>query len=482
MSVQAARPGYRTGAVAAGLMAATLVFSPLSAATMPESFSPLVDQVKGAVVNISTTELQPQAAPGRRPQLPEFPPGSPFEEFFRQFRNMNPQGQAPRAAKALGSGFIVDASGIVVTNNHVVEHGTDIKVTLQSGATLDAKLLGTDPKTDLAVLKINSDKPLPAVPLGDSDTAKVGDWVIAVGNPFGLGGTVTAGIVSARARDIGAGPYDDFLQVDASINPGNSGGPTFNTKGEVIGINTAIYSPNGGGNVGIGFAIPSNLAKPIIAKLQRGEKIERGWIGVAVQQVSPEIAQALGTEPKGALVANVADEGPAKKAGLKSGDVITAVNGREVATMRDLPRLVADVKPGNAAHFDVLRDGKPVKVSVTVAASPEPKQTADAGSPAEAAKGRLGLQLAPVDERLRAQLDLPQGASGVAIVGVAPDSPASRTGLQPGDVIVKVNGSDVRAPQDVAKAVEDAAGKQRRAVALLVLHEGQPLYVAVPLV
>ncbi len=470
----------RAAGIAAGLLAATLVFSPLSAATPPESFAPLVDQVKGAVVNISTTAIQPNAGARQLPGLPGFPPGSPFEEFFRQFREGMPQQPQRRPGHALGSGFIIDASGIVVTNNHVVENGTDIKVTLQGGVTLDATLLGTDPKTDLAVLKVNTDKPLPFVSFGDSDSARVGDWVIAVGNPFGLGGTVTAGIVSARARDIGAGPYDDFLQVDASINPGNSGGPTFNAKGEVIGINTAIFSPNGGGNVGIGFAIPSNLARPIIAQLQRGERIERGWIGVSVQPVTPEIAQALGAEAKGALVADVSANGPAQKAGLRSGDVITAVDGRAVTAMRDLPRLVAGVKPGTAARFDVLRDGKVLQLPVTVAEAPDQRRTAQA-APDKAPKGRLGLQLAPVDERLRAQFDLPADRSGAAIVAVAPDSPAARSNLQPGDVIVKVNGSDVASPQEVVKAVEEAAGKQRKAVALLVLHKGQPLYVAVPL-
>ncbi len=479
--------GARLGA---GLLAGSLLMTPLvaQAAPAPESFAPLVDQVKGAVVNISTTELQPQANTNQRslPEMPQFPPGHPLGDLFRQFQQQQqqPQRQPRSANKALGSGFIVDASGIVVTNNHVVEHGTDIKVTLQDGSTLDAKVLGTDPKTDLAVLKVSSSKPLPFVPFGDSDQAKVGDWVIAVGNPFGLGGTVTAGIVSARARDIGAGAYDDFLQVDASINPGNSGGPTFNTTGQVIGINTAIFSPNGGGNVGIGFAIPSNLARPIVAQLQKDGKVDRGWLGVSIQQVTPDLAQAMGLdESHGALVADVTEGAPAAKAGIKSGDVIVAVDGKAINAMRDLPRTVAAIAPGTTTKLDLLRQGKPVKVDVKVGQDPAQKQvaSADDGSAADARKG-LGLQLAPLDQKVRAQLDLPARTNGVAIIGVAPGSAAEQKNLQAGDVITKVNGVDVRAPADVVNVVETARKQQRKSVALLVLHQGQELYVAVPLI
>lgn len=468
------KQGLIGAATAASLLAGTLVVVPAAAAPVPESFAPLVAQVKDAVVNIATTE-PPRKATG--PDLPQFPPGSPLEQFFRQYQGQN----GPQKPKhALGSGFIIDPSGIVVTNNHVVDGASNIKVTLAAGATYDAKVLGRDTKTDLAVLKISADKPLPAVSFGRSADVQVGDWVLAVGNPFGLGGTVTAGILSARSRDIGAGPYDDFLQVDASINPGNSGGPTFNTKGQVIGINTAILSPGGQGNIGIGFAIPSDLAAPLVKQLADGGRIERGWIGVSVQPVTPDLARALKLpDPRGALVAQVNPDGPAAKAGLKAGDVIVAVGGKTVADIHDLPRVVADLKPGAAAEMTLLRDGSERRMQVAIAAQPDdPVQTAEAAVPRQAA---LGLSLAPVTDEVRRQLDLPRNAKGAVVVEVAPGSPAAEAALAEGDLIVRVNDSAVSSPADVAKAVQAVRREHRKDLALLVRRGGEERFVALTL-
>ncbi len=451
----------------------------------PVSFADLVDRVTPAVVNISTT--QEAKAERGNPRLPAFPQGSPFEEFFRQFQDQFGQGAEPQAQPrggmgALGSGFIIDAAGHVVTNNHVIDGAKDITVTLQDGSALPATLVGRDAKTDIALLKVKSDKPLPHLDWGDSDAARVGDWVMAVGNPFGLGGTVTKGIVSARGRDIHSGPYDDFLQLDAAINRGNSGGPTFAMDGRVIGINTAIYSPNGG-SVGIGFAIPSNLAKQVVAQLKESGHVERGWLGVKVQEVSPEIAEGVGLDqPKGALVAEVTEGSPAAKAGLRQGDVILAYNGKPVDSIRDVTRRVADTKAGDKAEMTVLRSGKEMTVAAAIDRLPDEQQVASAGDgPAtkSAADAVKGLKLAPLDGTTRSRLGLGDDVKGVVVTGLSPK--AGDVALRPGDVIVRVGDHAVTSPSEVSKSVAAAEKAGRKAVLLLVNRQGSESFVPLKL-
>ncbi|MFZ4409050.1 MAG: DegQ family serine endoprotease [Paracraurococcus sp.] len=456
----------------------------------PSSFAPLARQLLPAVVNISTTQtLQARANRPDAPELPQAPPGSPFEEFFRDFFNRNrPNGgpggpggggeqpQRPRRAQSLGSGFVVDASGIVVTNNHVIDGADEINVILQDNTSIRAELLGTDPRTDIAVLRIKTDKPLHAVQFGDSDTAQVGDWVLAIGNPFGLGGTVTAGIVSARGRDIRQGLYDDFIQTDAAINRGNSGGPLFNLDGKVVGINTAIYSPTGG-SIGIGFSIPANLARNIVAQLQDGGKVRRGWLGVNIQQVTDEIAESLGLggPGRGALVARAQEDGPAAKGGIKNGDVVLKFNGQDVKEMRNLPRIVADTPVGRAVPVVVWRDGKEQTLQVTVGELPGEVQQAaatppPANRPTELAG--LGLRVGPISPETRERFSLKPEQKGVVIVEVAPDSPAAERELRPGDVIVEVQQERVNSPQEVQQRLE-ALRKQNRPTALLLIETAQ---------
>src|ERR1700678_899439 len=319
----------------------------------PDSFADLADKLLPTVVNISTSQTlkaPPQNA------IPQLPPGSPLEDLFKNF--LGPKNNAPRHVTSLGSGFVIDASGYIVTNNHVIEDSDQITVSLQDGTQLPAKVIGRDTKTDLALLKVTPKKPLPATHFGDSDKARIGDWVIAIGDPFGIGSTVTAGIVSARNRNINAGPYDDFIQTDAPINRGNSGGPLFNMDGDVIGINSQIYTPSGG-SVGIGFSIPSNLARDVVAQLKQFGVARRGWIGVRIQQVTDEIAQGMGLpNTQGALVADVTAGGPAEKAGLKNGDVVVGFDNKPVADSRELPRIVAATPIGKTVNLDVLRKGK----------------------------------------------------------------------------------------------------------------------------
>ena len=479
----------------------------------PPSFAPLARQLLPAVVNISTSQ-NAQARSNRpdAPDQPQAPPGSPFEEFFRDFFNRNrpdgpgqgpgpqgpgPQGrgpgsgpeqQRPRRAQSLGSGFIVDASGIVVTNNHVIDSADEINVILADNTSIRAELLGTDPRTDLAVLRIKTDKPLTAVRFGDSDTAQVGDWVLAIGNPFGLGGTVTAGIVSARGRDIRQGLYDDFIQTDAAINRGNSGGPLFNLDGQVVGINTAIYSPSGG-SIGIGFSIPSNLARNIVAQLQDGGKVRRGWLGVNIQQVTDEIAESLGLPPgsggaggRGALVARAQEDGPAAKGGIRNGDVVLRFNGQEVREMRSLPRIVAETNVGREVPVVVWRDGKEETVTVTVGELPAEPQLAAAVPGTQARPMELtglGLRVAPITPELRERFSLKPDQRGVAIVEVASDSPGAERELRAGDVIVEVQQERVNTPQELQARIETLR-RQNRATALFLI-EGQQGQRFVPL-
>jgi serine protease Do len=454
----------------------------------PASFRPLARQLLPSVVNISTTQgVQARANRPDAPDIPQAPPGSPFEEFFRDFFNRNrPQGpggpgapdqqQRPRRAQSLGSGFIVDASGVVVTNNHVIEGADEINVILQDNTSIRARLLGTDPRTDIAVLRIETDKPLNAVPWGNSDEAQVGDWVMAIGNPFGLGGTVTIGIVSARGRDIRQGLYDDFIQTDAAINRGNSGGPLFNMDGQVVGINTAIYSPTGG-SIGIGFSIPSNLARNIVAQLADGGKVRRGWLGVNIQQVTDEIAQSLDLSGggRGALVARAQEDGPAAKSGIRNGDVILRFNGQEVREMRTLPRIVAETAVGREVPVVVWRDGREQTVTVTVGELPAEQQQASATPgpqqrPVELTG--LGLRVAGITPELRERFGLKPEQRGVVVTEVIPGSTAAEREIRPGDVIVEVQQERVSTPQELQQRLEQLR-RQNRPTALLLIESQQ---------
>jgi len=454
---------------------------------IPASFADLADKLLPSVVNISTTQTIKN--PERIPEMPQFPPGSPFEEFFKEFfeRQMRPDA-TPRRATSLGSGFVIDASGFVVTNNHVIADADEITVTLHDDSVYTAKLVGRDTKTDLALLKIEpGKKPLVAVGFGNSDVSRVGDWVLAIGNPFGLGGTVTAGIVSARARDINAGPYDDFLQTDASINRGNSGGPMFNVDGEVIGINTAIFSPSGG-SIGIGFAIPSSLAKPVIEDLKKFGKTRRGWLGVRIQSLDQELAESMGlSEPKGALVASLNDNGPAAKGGLKPGDVILKFDGKDVNEMRKLPRIVAETPIDKNVPVEIWRDGKRQSVTVNVgemedepveqaSKTPERPQPDQGGQTIPG----TGLSVAALTAQLREKFGIDEETKGVVIVDVK-DGAAAEKGLKAGDVITEAGHKPVRNPADLTKLIDQARAAGQKFLLLRVETTQAPRYVALTL-
>lgn len=446
----------------------------------PESFANLVKVVQPAVVNIATTgQVETTAMPEFR-----FPEGSPFERYFRDFFDNGLPGQPeigplPKA-RALGSGFIIDPDGYVVTNNHVIDRAQEITVTVNGGDQYSATIIGRDPKTDLALLKIEAEEPLPYVQFGNSDAAQVGDWVIAVGNPFGLGGSVSAGIISARGRDIQSGPFDDYLQIDAPINRGNSGGPLFDREGKVIGINTAIFSPSGG-NIGIGFAIPSALAETIVEQLKESGRVERGFLGVQIQEVTEEIAQSLDLdEAKGALIASVEPNGPAAEAGLRTGDLILEFNGQKVDRLKDLPRLVAASKAGEKSKVRILRDGNQQIVDVKVGRMPGDEMTAMKSSePEDSEQARLGVLLAPLTPEYKQRLRLPDDAEGVVIVDVERNSAAAREGLRAGDLIKRVGNKKVSTPEDVIEALKGQAN--RKAVLLLVSRQGNDRFIAVPL-
>ncbi len=440
-------------------------------------FADLVEKVKPAVVNIATTE-KPQPRPRGPGMQPGGQPGS-LEEFFRQF--MEQQGQPARRAPqhALGSGFIIDPAGYIVTNNHVVDGATKIVVTLEDGSEHAATVQGRDPKTDLALLKIEAKQPLPYVAFGDSDKARIGDWVIAVGNPFGLGGSVTAGILSARGRDLNNGPYDSFLQVDAPINPGNSGGPIFDAEGRVIGISTAIYSPNGG-SIGIGFGVPANLASSVIDQLKSAGKVERGWLGVSLQPLTEPLAKAMGlSKPDGVLVNAVQPDSPAAKAGLRQGDVVVGLNGRPVRNGRDLATQVAGIKAGDEAKLTYWRDGKEKVLGVTIGSQPS-EQTA-ALETGEGGEAQVGLALAPIDPAARGQLGLERDTRGAVVAEVEPSSKADESGVRPGDVIVGVAGKPVTDPAETVAAIRKAQQDKKEAVALLVMRGGTTYYIALQL-
>jgi serine protease Do len=445
--------------------------------TLPD-FSDLVTQVKPAVVAITNKmQASPAALEDDQPdsrmqqQLP-FP-------FNQMVPNM-PQARQ-RAVEARGSGFIISADGVIVTNNHVVKGARTLSVTLDDGTVLPAKVLGSDAKTDIAILKVEAHHNLPFIQLGNSRNVKPGEWVVAMGNPFGLTSTVTAGIVSAVSRDIGAGPYDQFIQVDAPINQGNSGGPLFTQDGKVIGMNTAILSPTGG-SVGIGFAIPSDMIRTVTAELQKGGKVVRGYVGVEAQQITAATAQAMHLkENGGALLAGVQPDSPAAEAGLQPGDVIQSVNGSAIENPRELALKVADIQPGEQAHLGVLRDGQTKDVTVKVGTLPNEQTASNDSRDANPQHGRIGIALAPLSPEIRDQLDVPEGTKGAVVRGVQPGSPAETAGLQPGDVIVGVGTHNVGSPAEAARAMRSALNGSDHALALRVIRNGQPIFVGVTL-
>ncbi|VTZ22349.1 putative periplasmic serine endoprotease DegP-like [Methylocella tundrae] len=480
-----------TGALANSFISTQPAIAETSAqaapAASPVSFADVVDHVRDAVVSVkvkitetadaSDSESDDDSDAPSSP-VPHLAPGDPLERFFKRFGEQGAPHQfgpaRPHTAQAQGSGFIISSDGYVVTNNHVVEKATDVTLTTDEGKTLHAKVVGTDKKTDLALLKITEPGTYPHVNFAGA-TPRVGDWVIAVGNPFGLGGTVTAGIVSARGRDIGAGPYDDFLQIDAPVNRGNSGGPTFNTQGDVVGVNTAIFSPSGG-SVGIGFAIPAETAQSIIATLKDKGSVARGWIGVQIQPVTDEIADSLGLKSsKGALVADAQDNSPAKEAGIKSGDVILGVNGERVDGPRDLAKKVAALGPGKKADLLYWHDGSEKTVAVKLGSLPDDSK---AGSkPAALADNSaltgLGLKLAPASSIQGA------GSDGVVIADINPDGVAAQKGLRVGDVILEAGGHAVSKPSDISSVIADAKKDGRKAVLLRVKSGEGTRFVAI---
>jgi len=474
--------------LSAVLLLAALAAAPVQARPAPDSFADMADRLLPAVVNISTTQ---RVDTERGPSIPNLPEGSPFQEFFDEFFDRHGQRPmpGPHRATSLGSGFIIDTSGYIVTNTHVVADADEVTVTLSDDTTLKAEIIGRDEKTDIALLKVESDADLPAVSWGDSDASRVGDWVLAIGNPFGLGGSLTAGIISARARDINAGPYDNFIQTDASINRGNSGGPLFNMDGDVIGINTAIFSPSGG-SVGIGFAVPANLAKQVIDDLKEFGRTRRGWLGVRIQTVTPEIAESLGLDDAaGALVASVTAGGPAKEAGLRAGDVILRFNDRPIKDMRQLPRLVAETSVGSLVPVTVWRDGDRQVIDVALgeleAAEDQGLLTAEAepqgGVAPERGAAVLGLTVAPITPELAETFDLAGDADGVVITDVDADSGAAEKGLRPGHVIVEVNQEPVSLPEEMRAAVDKARDSGRSSVLLLVQRDDDMSFLALKL-
>ncbi len=444
------------------------------------SFADVVDRVRGAVVSVrvKVTEDSAEAEENVPNGMPQLSPDDPMEKFFKRFGQQGVPGMPhskPHVQQAQGSGFIISPDGYVVTNNHVVEHGSEVTLVMDDGkTTVPATVVGTDKKTDLALLKIKDGSNYPFV--GFAQTApRVGDWVIAVGNPFGLGGTVTAGIVSARGRDIGAGPYDDFLQIDAPVNRGNSGGPTFNAQGAVVGVNTAIYSPSGG-SVGIGFAIPSETVKTVIAQLKDKGTVARGWIGVQIQPVTAEIADSLGLKAaKGALVAEAQANSPAQDAGIKSGDVILGVDGEKVDGPRELARKIASLGPDAKAELTVWHSGAEKNVTVKLGSLPADKEV-KAESETQSGKNQfasLGVQLAPASAVPGA------GKEGVVIADIDPDGPAAQKGLKVGDVIVEAGGRIVSKPSEISSVIADAKKDGHKAVLLRVKSQEGTRFVAV---
>jgi serine protease Do len=465
----------------------------------PENIADVAEKVIDAVVNISTSQKVEGrgGGGGGAQQAPNLPPGSPFEEFFEEFfKNRRGQGgddstpnRTPRRVSSLGSGFIIDTAGIVITNNHVIAEADEINVILTDGSRLKAEVVGRDQKTDLAVLRVKPTKPLKAVKFADSDKVRLGEWVVAIGNPFSLGGTVTAGIVSARNRDINSGPYDNYIQTDAAINRGNSGGPLFNLEGEVIGVNTAIISPTGG-SIGIGFAVPSKTALAVIDQLRNFGETRRGWLGVKIQPVTDDIAEALNIKPaRGTLIAGIDDKGPAKAGGIETGDVVLKFDGKDVKDARDLQRVVADTPVGKDVDVVVVRKGKEERKTIKVGRLDDGEKQAALAPKKDAApeeksvvQKSLGLQLSNLTDSLRTRYKIKETVKGVVITGVEPNSTASDKRLSAGDVIVEVAQEAVQTPDDLQKKL-DALKKQGRKSALFLVAnaEGELRFIALAL-
>jgi serine protease Do len=488
--------GGQTGASRRWLAAAVAVTMLVSQAGTgptlaagPESVADIAERLSPAVVNISTSQLGSGGSSGDSVPMPELPEGSPFREFFEEFfeRQERDPGrpQRPRRMSSLGSGFVIDPNGIIVTNNHVIEEADEVEVNFADGRTLTAEVVGRDLKTDLAVLRVNPPAPLPFVEFGDSDAIRVGDWVMAIGNPFGLGGSVTLGIISARNRNINSGPYDDFIQTDAAINRGNSGGPLFDMNGNVVGVNTAIISPTGG-SIGIGFAIPTAIAQNVINQLVEFGVTRRGWLGVRIQSVGEDIAQSLGLdEPKGALIADVTPTGPAETSGIKPGDVVVRFDGTAVEEMRDLPRIVADTPVGKTVVVEIMRDGELQELEVEIGRLEEGEVIAgQSDEDLEVERTVLGMTLAPVSEELRAQFKIAADTQGAVVIEVDPDGPAAEKNIEPGDVITEAGERDVVNPADIEGRVRELQAEGRGSILLLVrktARDGDPSFVALRL-
>ncbi|WP_029353102.1 Do family serine endopeptidase [Bosea sp. 117] len=463
----------------------------------PDTVADTAATVMDAVVNISTSQT---VAPSRSVPTPQLPPGSPFEEFFEEFFKRRQQqgeddsgGDRPRRVSSLGSGFVIDAAGLVVTNNHVIADADEVFVNFNDGSKLKAEVIGRDTKIDIALLRVKPEpnKPLKAVKFGDSDVLRVGDWVMAIGNPFGLGGTLTVGVISARNRDINSGPYDNFLQTDAAINRGNSGGPLFNMDGDVIGINTAIISPSGG-SIGIGFAVPSNTAVAVVSQLKEFGETRRGWIGVRIQPVTDDIAESLSLDkPRGALVGGLTDDGPAAKGGIKAGDVIVKFDGKDVKDMRSLPLIVADTAVDKEVEVVVIRKGKEETLRLKVGRLEESEKTEQAAvtkkeeapaAPKAPTSKLLGLELSELSADLRGKFKIKDEVKGVVVTGVDKGSAAADKGLKPGFVVLEVNQEAVATPADIQKRIDTLKQEGRRSVLLMVSDtDGQVQFTAVPI-
>ena len=473
-------------AMALTLLASALILAQAIAANArPESFADLAEKISPAVVNITTSTTVAQSA-GPEPMVPD---GSPFEDFFRQFRDRGEGegGPRPRRSSALGSGFVISEDGYIVTNNHVIESADEIIIEFYEGGELEAKVIGTDPKTDIALLKVEADAPLPFVSFGDSDTARVGDWVMAMGNPLGQGFSVSAGIVSARNRAL-SGTYDDYIQTDAAINRGNSGGPLFDMDGKVVGVNTAILSPNGG-SIGIGFSMASNVVTRVIDQLQEFGETRRGWLGVRIQDVTPDVAEAMGLDiAAGALVTDV-PAGPAADAGMLAGDVITSFDGVKVPDTRELVRQVGYTEVGKMVRVVVFREGSTKTLKVTLGRR-EDAEGADTSGMDEGEDGPgaapeqqtlMGLTLSPLDDELRAQLELPEDTIGLVVQDIDPVSEAYEKGLRAGDVITEAGQQALNTVADLESRIADAREAGRKSLLLLVRSNGQPRFVALSL-
>ncbi len=477
-TLKQARPVRALQVLAVGLalvMAQTIA----AKAELPNSFADLAEQVSPSVVNITTSTKVAGVNQGPAPVVPE---GSPLEDFFKDFLDRQNRGQRPRQSSALGSGFVISADGYIVTNNHVIDKADEIEVEFFSGDKLVAELIGTDPKTDIALLKVDSDEPLPFVPFGDSDVMRVGDWVLAVGNPLGQGFSVSAGIVSAREREL-SGAYDDFIQTDAAINKGNSGGPLFNVEGEVVGVNTAILSPTGG-SIGIGFSMASNVVTKVVDQLQEFGETRRGWLGVRIQDVSEDVAEAMDlASAKGALVTDVPD-GPGKDAGIKAGDVIMTFDGNDVDNTRELVRIVGSSPVGKAVDVDVIREGEEVTLAVTLGRREEAEATAipvaiDKAEPEE--KTILGMGVAVLNTELREQLGLDEDTTGLVVKEVAEDSDAFEKGLRAGDLIVEAGQQKVENLTDLEDRISEAKDAGRKSFLMLIRRQGDPRFLALSL-